>query len=209
MDSSQKIEQTPALENRIIARLKKILPRYDDDLRTLAPWRPFKGGGRSMYQPAVDVAVGPFAVGALDYKQKYDELPKKIEPILSTWIRQFKRNRKRILGKRRPMDSSIGLSDINALTVVNSNKNARCFIAFEFENEDSRKHIMGSIVNAGALGRIGVIVAEQDSVLKATIRLGAYVDHLQKVRNKTFDMGTILIISDKQLLRSLKAQAVI
>jgi hypothetical protein len=207
MDSSQKVGQTSALENRIIVRLKKILPKYDSDLRAQAPWRPFKGSGGSIYQPAVDVAIGPFAVGALDYERKYDELPKKIEPILSTWIRQFKRNWKRILGKRRPMDPNIGLSNINDLTDVSSNRNARCFIAFEFENEDSRKHIMGSIVNAGALGRIGVIVAEQDSVLKATIRLGAYIDHLQKFRNKTFNMGAILIISDKQLLRSLKAKA--
>ena len=40
------------------------------------------------------------------------------------------------------------------------NENPRCFLVIEKEKETKQKHILGSIVNASALGLVGIIVAD-------------------------------------------------
>ena len=72
------------------------------------------------------------------------------------------------------------------------------------ENETTRKHLMGSIVNAGALGRIGILVAWQAKVLRAALRMREYFDYLQKVGKRTFNMGSVIILTSEQFAASLE-----
>ena len=65
---------------------------------------------------------------------------------------------------------------------------------------------MGSIVNAGALGRIGILVAWQDKVLRAAIRMREYFDYLQKVEKRTFNMSGVIILTSEQFAASLEMQ---
>jgi len=64
---------------------------------------------------------------------------------------------------------------------------------------------MGSIINAGALGRVRVLVAWQDKVLRAAIRMREYFEFLQEVRKRTFNMNNVLVLSRDQLAVSLNA----
>ena len=62
---------------------------------------------------------------------------------------------------------------------------------------------MGSIVNAGALGRIGILIAWQPKVLRAAIRMREYFDFLSRVKKRSFDMGGVIIITKEQFASSL------
>jgi hypothetical protein len=71
------------------------------------------------------------------------------------------------------------------------------------ENKNSRKHLMGSIINAGALGRVGILVAWQEKVLRAATRMREYFDFLQEAEKRTFNMSDVLVLSRNQLTDSL------
>lgn len=187
-----------------IERLKTIF--RDEHNRPLVKpqWRPFAGQGRAIYQPAVDVAVGPFAVIA-QYGDIYDQMVDDNSNLIKEWVGLFRQNWGTCLGQHYWVTQPDSLSNHIAFHSDSgkANTNARCFIALEFENENSRKHLMGSIVNAGALGRIGILVAEQEEVLRAAIRMRAYFDYLKSKGKRTFNMSGVIVITSKQFEDSL------
>ncbi len=65
---------------------------------------------------------------------------------------------------------------------------------------------MGSIVNAGALGRIGILIAWQPKVLRAALRMREYFSFLQSVKKRSFDMGGVVIVTQEQFAQSLGMQ---
>lgn len=135
---------------------------------------------RNTYTPRVDVAVGPFASDNAQNIDKYDELmdnhKEKIEALLN-----FHRENE----QRYHFDSDGKSFEI----VKNLNRNARCLMAIEIENETSKKHLLGSAVNACALGRIGVIIGWTDKKIKDAIRLQRHLQILASVRKNTFQTG--------------------
>ena len=68
----------------------------------------------------------------------------------------------------------------------------------EIEESGSRKHCLGNLVNASALGRIGVLVARTDKVLRIFIRQRAYLQFLAGVQKNTFKAANALILSATQ-----------
>lgn len=62
---------------------------------------------------------------------------------------------------------------------------------------------MGSIVNAGALGRVGILVAWQNEKLRAAIRLRQYFAQLQESNKRTFGMSGVLVLTKEQFESSL------
>src|SRR6185312_6607793 len=68
----------------------------------------------------------------------------------------------------------------------------------EIEESGSRKHCLGNLINASALGRIGVLVARTDKVLRIFIRQRAYLKFLADVENNTFKTANALILSAAQ-----------
>jgi len=80
------------------------------------------------------------------------------------------------------------------------NQNARCFMAFEIENEVSRKHLMGGAINAAALGRVGLAIAWNPEKLRAFVRMRSYLLFLSAVGKNTFDPSNLLILSKDQVM---------
>jgi len=69
----------------------------------------------------------------------------------------------------------IGLSNSN----WNENNNPRCFVAIEYENKTTTKHRLGSLINACALGNVGIVVAVNDKTYRSYERIIKYLEFLQ------------------------------
>lgn len=165
-------------------------------------WRPFEGMGRRIYQPVVDIAIGPFATEGR-YITEYDNLIRDESSLIDEWAQMFQSNWHNVIGdhyfavpppKPKSYEDYLG---------INSNQNARCFMAIEIENKNSKKHMMGSIINAGALGRVGILVAWHDSALRTAIRMRQYFSFLRTAEKRTFDMSGVLILTKDQFEDSL------
>jgi len=173
---------------------------YKPEVKT--PWSAFSGYGRRIYSPKVDIAVGPFAIEK-SYEDEHGRMVDSYHRLIDTWIHMFRQNWQSVIGDRYwrvPLHSP---SEYRDFIEHSANRNARCFIAIEIENENSRKHLMGSIINAGALGRLGILVAWQEKVLRAAIRMRAYFDFLQEAEKRTFNMNNVIVLSRNQLAASL------
>jgi len=189
-------------QREIADKLTVLLVKQGYKPEVKAPWSAFSGYGRRIYSPKVDIAVGPFAIKRR-YEDEYDRMVKSYHRVLDTWIDMFRQNWQSVIGDRYwrvPLHSPSGCRDF---IEHSANRNARCFIAIEIENENSRKHLMGSIINAGALGRLGILVAWQEKVLRAAIRMRAYFDFLQEAEKRTFNMNNVIVLSRNQLAASL------
>lgn len=198
------MRETDLFQREIATNLRLILKRegYKPEVRT--PWPAFAGLGRRIYSPKVDIAVGPFATGNRRYEDKYDRMVHSFNQLIDEWVNMFRENWQRCIGDQYWTVPPISPSGYKDFIEYRANRNARCFVAIELENETTRKHLMGSIVNAGALGRVGVLVAWQEKVLRAAIRMREYFDFLQKVEKRTFDMSDVIVITRDQLAASLE-----
>jgi hypothetical protein len=139
---------------------------------------------RELYCPRVDFAVGPFNIDAnIDYN--------------NTLIEEAYRKH----GKLLELLKSRSDSEDKALK---PNENPRCFLAIEVEDKSSRKHRLGSIVNASALGKIGIIVASNERVFESLVKIRKYLEFLEKVRKTRNAPENVLIITRENFLKSLR-----
>lgn len=199
------MSQTSSFEKQITSSLNALLIRKGYDANVENPWRAFARVGRRIYSPAVDIAVGPFATENRRYIDDYDRMVESFAPLLDKWVDMFRENWQRCIEAyywTSLLNLALGHEDF----VHGSNRNARCFLAIEVENKNSRKHLMGSIINAGALGRVGIVVAWQEEVLRAALRMKAYFDFLREAEKRTFDISGVLILTKDQLAASLEIQ---
>jgi hypothetical protein len=78
------------------------------------------------------------------------------------------------------------------------NINPRCFLAIEIERETSEKHVLGGIINASALGKVGIIVTK-DEKYQSAMRIRRYLRFLVAVgkggepEDVTLGKNTILL----------------
>lgn len=186
-------------QKEIAERLRLLLNQTD----VVSSWPAFAGEGRRIYQPLVDIAVGPFATGNIQYIKEYDSMVLNLRRLVNKWIKMSRSNWQAVIGDHYWKLPPRAPTSYKHFIGYGANVNARCFIAIEIENETSRKHLMGSIVNAGALGRIGILVAWQTKVLRAAIRMREYFDYLRQVGKRTFDMGGVIILTREQFAASL------
>ena len=132
----------------------------------------------NMYSPRVDIAVGPFAVERdVRFTEDYDNLMRGSRDFVHRLIRHHLRNVKG-LDNQAPVDVVQRYLDDLFAHLTQKNQNARCFLAIEIENQVTRKHLMGSAINAAALGRIGLAVPWTDEKLRAFVRLQRYFDYI-------------------------------
>ena len=155
-------------------------------------WLPFRGEGRGIYAPRVDLAVGPFAVERR-YIEEYGRLIDDTQPFLQTLIEKHNEN---ISGQEPP---------ITFETIRDFNANARCLLCIEIEETGSKKHCLGNLVLASALGRIGILVARRDSVLRTFVRQRAYLRFLADVQKNTFKTANALVVTAEQFSECLNA----
>jgi hypothetical protein len=63
------------------------------------------------------------------------------------------------------------------------NKNPRCFLAIEYENRTSTKHRLGSLINAGSIGKLGIVVTLNDATFRSYDRILQYLDFVNSNKN--------------------------
>ena len=149
---------------------------------------------RDLYSPRLDAAIGPFATNRI-YIDEYNQLVMQHKPLLS---HLFEIHRSNLRDHGQP-DDHFGFEH-----VCMRNQNARCFMAFEIENEVSRKHLMGGAINAAALGRVGLAIAWNPEKLRAFVRMRSYLLFLAEVGKNTFDPSNLLILSKDQTLNAIE-----
>jgi hypothetical protein len=143
-----------------------------------------------MYEPRIDVAVGPFAVQGR-YGGDYDELVRLFEPELRRLVRAHQRNVE---------EHCSYFPACNFVDAVTRNHNARCLLAIEVEKGNRiAKYLMGSAFNAVALGRLGIIVCWNQTRLHDLLGLREYLCFLSSVQKNTFHPDNLLIVSCEQM----------
>jgi hypothetical protein len=160
-------------------------------------WHPFKGQYAPFYTPITDIAVGPYATRDRLIPQ-YNDLEASARELIGQLKTGFWENWN-YYSERYPGIVAYPFTDFRG------NENARCFIAVEIESKStSRKHKLGSIVNAAALGRVGIVVGLDDDTVSALIRILGYLKFLASVNKPTFDASNTFIMSKAQMLRILE-----
>lgn len=168
-------------------RLKRLLSRCFRDVCVNTEWRSMDRE-RGVYSPRLDLAVGPFAENR-NYIDDYDRLSLCHDGLLRDLHNQHCDN---LSSSNQPhVRPSFDL-------VKKRNKNARCFMAIEIENQVSNKHLMGGAINAAALGRFGLAVAWNDWNLTQFIRMRDYLLFLSSVGKNSFDPANLLILTADQ-----------
>lgn len=129
---------------------------------------------RRIYCPRVDYAIGPFSID-MEIDQNQVVISQAYENYRDL-INQLQQN-----------------SDFK-YRCMNLNNIPRCFIVIELENTTSEKHKMGSIINASALGKIGIIIAPNEKVYHNISRLRKYLEFLKGVGKIDYSPNNVLIM---------------
>jgi hypothetical protein len=145
---------------------------------------------RAMYEPRIDVAVGPFAIHG-QYGGDYDDL---IQSHSSAFQRMLLAHDDNVVAHHSRFRAA------SAESALYGNHNARCLLAIEIERHNAAsKYLMGSAVNAAALGRLGVIVCWDLARLHHVLGLREYLCFLSSVGKNTFSADNLLILSRDQM----------
>jgi len=117
--------------------------------------------GEGFYSPTLDIGVGPYAFLPGSLNQVYLNILRKNK--IKEFIRNISRKGFYFLktGHNRFIDNS---------EFIYQNNNARCFLAIEIENKTTRKHFIGSSLNASMMGKIGIVICE-----------GEFAEHIERL----------------------------
>lgn len=149
-------------------------------------WHPFLGVGRDMYAPRIDIAVGPFAIERKRFEERYTELLLETRPFIESLIECHNQN----------LDYAEQGTSFDAIAFFNLN--ARCLLCIEIEDSGSRKHCLGNLVNASALGRIGLLIARSEEIRRTFVRQRVYLRFLAGVEKNSFMTDNALVLSAEQ-----------
>jgi len=84
------------------------------------------------------------------------------------------------------------------------NENPRCFLAIEYEDKTSTKHRLGSLINAGAIGKVGIIVTLNPKVYASYGRILNYLDFLQLHKKQNKIQSNFVVIEEDRFERILR-----
>lgn len=179
---------TKEFQNQLVSTLQKKFDNVENE------WHAFTKA-KNQYGPRVDIAVGPFNT---------ENSPNNLTYLYNQLVR--KKNYEKFLKRAYEFHQSNlelsmyeYISPSSYLEVIEKNQNARCLIAIEIENKNSRKHIMGSVVNAASLGRIGIGVGYDNAAVKIFLRIINYLSFLKRVEKNTYDTGNFLVLTKYQM----------
>ena len=82
------------------------------------------------------------------------------------------------------------------------NRNPRCFLAIEYENKTTTKHRFGSLLNACAIGCVGIVVTLNDRAYFSYDRIVNYMDFID-VNDKLRIHPTNYIIVTRNIFEGL------
>lgn len=180
----------PLLEREYQESVKIILDRIYREVEV--QWYPFLGIGRDMYAPRIDIAVGPFAIESRRFHERYTELLFETRPFIQSLIECHNHN----------LESAEERASFE--TAAFFNLNARCLLCIEIEDSGSRKHCLGNLVNASALGRIGLLIARSEKILRTFVRQRVYLRFLANVEKNSFRTDNALVLSAEQFDECLR-----
>ncbi|WP_412985622.1 hypothetical protein [Pontimicrobium sp. IMCC45349] len=163
-----------------------------EGLDVVEEWRAFTGVNYQ-YSPRVDIAAGPFSVAPYNNQTaEYNNILR--NDNVDTFLKQIYDCHVENIGEE--WLHEIQIPEFDFLT--RKNQNARCFLAIEIENSSTRKHIMGSMINAASLGRIGIGIAYNESVKRTFVRILNYMAFLKRVEKNTYDTTNFMILTKEQ-----------
>lgn len=172
--------------------LAPIMTEKFGNLEVVNEWRAFQGMPYQ-YSPRVDIAVGPFSVApGPNRTEQYNQIIQR--PVIEQFLHRIYETHIANIGNE--WMNEINIPEFDHL--IRKNQNARCLMAIEIENTSTKKHIMGSMINAASLGRIGIGIAYTDSVLRTFIRMLNYMGFLKRVEKNTYDTTNFLIVTRQQ-----------
>jgi len=174
-------------QNRIVSQLKEIFGSDQVELE----WSVVKGSRdawtRDLYCPVIDIAVGPFNKKRDGYVDR--------EKINRAYL-----NHKYFAEKlQNATGTKIDYKYLNA--------NPRCLFAIEIENERDAKAMLGSIVNAAAVGKIGIMVAFNRKSHNSLIKLRKYLQFIKAVHKVQEDISKNVIIISKNKFAAILGQS--
>lgn len=180
-----------------------LLPRCRRKFRRLevtSEWPAFSGI-MHQYSPRVDIAIGPYNIGpGPNLMTAYDRLLRTLQ------IRNFVTAAFEIHQENLNVHTYGEIQHPTIDQLLRLNRNSRCLFAIEIENTNSKKHMMGSIINAASLGRIGIGVAYCDAALRTFLRILNYLAFLKSVGKNTYNTNNFLVLSSTQFSRLLRAR---
>lgn len=142
---------------------------------------------RDLYCPIIDVAVGPF-----NKKRDVNVDREKINRAYSRY---------KYFAEKLQNATGIKIDDEYL------NRNPRCLFAIEIENKGSRKHRLGSIVNAAAVGKVGIVVAFTIESRNSLIKLRKYLRFIKAVQKIQEDISKNVIIISKNKFAAILEQS--
>lgn len=179
--------------------LTELLAGLVSESDIVTQWLPFRGERGSKYSPRIDLAVGPFAYRTEQYGQRYNALTNLASRFVLGLLGDYRSNAAGY-GFRSEIPNSIDEID-------EANSNARCFLCIEIERSGSRKHRVGDIVNACSLGRVGIVIAWDQDVLKSFLGITEYLNYLRTVGKITYSTKNLVVVTrpqfDNQVLSGL------
>lgn len=131
---------------------------------------------RKLYCPRIDIAVGPFNIGRKVVNR---------EMIENAYLRYENFIRK------------LNSASDGKISTEHLNKNPRCFLAIEIENTGTRKHRLGSIVNAAAIGKVGIIVTFTKESNNSFRKIRKYLRFIRDAKKIEEDISKNVIIISK------------
>ena len=146
---------------------------------------------KQIYEPRIDIAVGPFAMNE-QLTDQYDYMIYESSLFLQKMLNFHTQN----------VSDKFEILTLESLK--NTNFNPRCFMAIEVEsgNKDS-KYLIGSIINATALGKVAVLVATNDVRFRQVIYINEYIRYLSSLDKNITNPQNLIILSYEQIIEAL------
>lgn len=192
---------TPEVEeytNSVIQELRIHLPQgipIEKEWRTITDMK-------SIYCPRIDISIGPFSMLPGEHLiTEYDSLMDSKRPLVEKLIDYSNSNFQDYLAHHQEALHFHCYAEFDALRQFN--RNARCLIAIEIENEVSQKHLLGGAANASALARIGICLGWKTENIQQFIKLQLYWEYLAYLSKNTFSTKNMLVLNSAQLLSAI------
>jgi len=179
----------PAVKPQQRRWLSQLRSRFGNEC--VVEWRAFVDR-QDRYCPHLDLAVGPFST--VPGERKVEEYR-----LLSGTHRAFLNE---LWTCHSQNEARLGFQDDQCAAdldeALSANRNARCFLAIEIENVVSRKHLMGGVVNATALGHLGILIGWTADKVRALFRARKYLHFLTRVGKPAIAVGNLLVLGRDQ-----------
>lgn len=188
-------------QNEIEGRLRNIFNEFRQvegySYDVVSEWPAFSQRMKNVYAPSSDISIGPFNDSEeINIQHIYNQIVN--EPTITEFVSQLYSQHQNNLND---LSRDLNPDNIEHYSIYESfvaNVNSRCLFAIEIENTSTKKHIMGSIVNAASLGRIGIGIGYSESAYRSFIRIVNYLTWLKEVGKSYYPVGNFLVVTKAQ-----------